>query len=60
MEKAEDVKRAVRTALRAIEAAETNLPRQESAEHVAAAIHQLNFALAKLSDLMLQAKLGQN
>jgi hypothetical protein len=59
-QQSEEVKRAVRTALRAIEAAETDLPADESSEHMAAAIQQLTFAVDKLIGLMLQAKSGQN
>lgn len=60
MDQTDDVKRAVRTALRSIEATGTNPPKEESCQHMAAAIQQLAFAVDKLADLMMQAKAGQN
>ena len=60
MEQADDVKRAVRTALRSIEAAEADPPKDESSQHMAAALQQLAFAVGRLADLMLKAKSGQN
>jgi hypothetical protein len=60
MEQANDVKRAVRTALRSIEVVGGDPPNEESSRHMAAAIQQLTFAVDKLVDLMMQAKAGQN
>jgi hypothetical protein len=60
MEQSDDVKRAIRTALRAIEAAESEPPKEELRQHMDAAIQQLRFAVDKLADLMMQARSGQN
>jgi ribosomal protein S20 len=60
MEQSNEVKRAIRTALRAVEAAESGPNKDEEGEYVNAAIQQLQFAVDKLTDLMMQAKAGQN
>ena len=61
MEDAEDVKRALRTALRAVEAMEGIASRNESTALMNAAIEQLNFAVDKLAkEIAMQAKAGQN
>jgi len=48
MEQADDLERVLRTALRAIEAAEIHPSNDESYQHMADAIHQLAFAIEKL------------
>lgn len=48
MEQADDVKRAVRTALRSIEAAEIEASKDESTQHMVNAVHQMAFAIEKL------------
>ena len=61
MEHAEDVKRALRTALRAVEAMEGVASRNESTALVNAAIQQLNFAVDKLAkEIAMRDKSGQN
>ena len=61
MEQAEDVKRALRTALRAVEAMEGVASRNESTAVVGAAIQQLNIAVDKLAkEIAMQAKAELN
>jgi hypothetical protein len=59
MEEVDDLKRALRTALRSIEAIGADLPNDESCRHMAAAVRQLTFAVDKLVDLLLQTKSDQ-
>jgi hypothetical protein len=55
MEQSEEVKRAVRTAMRSIEAAQVEPPTEEPCQHMAAASQQLAFAVDKLADSMLNS-----
>jgi len=48
MEDESDTKRAVRTALRSLEAMAVEPPSEESCQHMAAAVQQLAFAIEKL------------
>jgi len=60
MDHSEEVKRAIRTALRSVEAVECKPPKDEACQHISAAINQLRFAVDVLIDLMMRAKAGQN
>lgn len=61
MEQANDVKRAVRAALRSLEAAQSDPPPEERSKYIEAAIQQLVFAVEKLADLvMVQTKSEPN
>jgi len=56
MEQYDDVKRAVRAALRAIQATNDQQPSEKPCQHMAAAIQQLAFAVEKLVNLIEQSK----
>jgi hypothetical protein len=60
MEQSEEVKRAVRTAMRSIAATQGDPPSEEPDQRMATAIQQLAFAVDKMVDLMMQAKADQN
>jgi hypothetical protein len=56
MEEHEEVRRAVRTAIRSIQSVEADLPKDTPSQQIAAAIQQLAFAVEKLVNLMAQSK----
>jgi hypothetical protein len=56
-QESEDLKRAVRTAIRTIEAARGA---SQTDHHLVAAVQQLAFAVDKLIDMVMRAKRTQN